>query len=376
MLPALQRLAKDSVGDDSVVRIFAALLVPQAAAGSGPDAKGHSTPLLEAAVAGLAMNQTSGARQVLTLILSGLYATDDDAAGAFAVLKALADRPSDENDDLLLQVLTSAEQLRPAGRGTVTAEALRAKAIALLGPAASSGLRMKVARWLVQPETPPALRNPLVALLREKSPLNFEAQVCLNQSGVLPGEASEPIQKGLAGYSSDAFGLLTGISAVAAAPRDPKWANKVAGQLWSQEFVACLTARLPRVESLRGAASLMLLTSTLPNDTARAALYQTLSKHWEDGPAVLGADGAEAHAWCEPGFAVLVKLCYRRNFPTPATNDVQFIRTRSLSRREGWPPHAMPHGCRPLRPSPTASPPCRARPGRSFLATLRPQGCP
>ena len=335
LLTAVERLAKDSVGDDSVVRIFAALLVPQvplAGAHSAPEAKGHAAPLVEAAINGLAMNQTAGARQILTLLLSGLYPTDDDAASTFAVLRALAERPSDENDDLLVRVLTSAEQLRPAGRGTVTADALRAKAITLLGPAASSGLRMKVARWLVQPETTPALRNPLISLLQEKSPQNFEAQVCLDQSRVLSGEAGGAVEKSLASYGSDAFGLLTGLPTTGAASQEPKWAGKVAGQLWSQEFVAGLTARLPRVESLREAASLMLLASTLPNDTVRAALYQTLTKHWEDGPAALGAAGLEAHAWCEPGFAVLVKICYRRNFPTPETNDVQFVRTRALSR--------------------------------------------
>lgn len=337
LLPAVQRLAKDSVGDDSAVRIFAALLVPQpilavpqAAAGKVPDAKNRSAPLLEAAAAGLAMNQTPGARQILSLLLSGLYATDDDAGGAFAVL-SVVEHPSDENDDLVLRVLTSAEQLRPAGRGALTAEALRAKAIALLGPAAGSGLRMKIARWLVQPEAPPALRNPLVALLRDPSPANLEAQVCLDQNGVLPAEASGPIEKGLAGYGSDAFGLLTGSSTVAAAQHDSKWACKVAGQLWSQEFAASLAARLPRIESLRGASPLMLLAATVPNDTVRSALYQTLGKHWEDGPAALDAAGGEVHAWCEPGFAVLVKLFYRRSFPDRNTGDVQFIRTRLLA---------------------------------------------
>jgi hypothetical protein len=75
----------------------------------------------------------------------------------------------------------------------------------------------------------------------------------------------------------------------------------------------------------------MLLASTVPNDTARSALYQALSKHWEDGPAALGAAGAEAHAWCEPGFVLLVKLFYRRSFPDRNTSEVQFIRTRLLA---------------------------------------------
>jgi hypothetical protein len=338
LLPAVQRLAKDSVGDDSAVRIFASLLVPQASAagpqaavGNGPDAKNRSAPLLEAATAGLAMNQTPGARQVLILLLSGLYPTDDDAAGAFAAIKALAEHPSDENDDLLLRVLTSAEQFRPAGRGTVAADALRAKTVALLGPAAGSGLRMKIACWLVQPDSPPALRGPLVSLLREPSPVNFSAQVCLEQNGVLPGEACGPIEKGLAGASSDAFGLLAGLSTAAAAERDPKWAGTVAGQLWSREFAAALTARLPQIESLRGTSPLMLLAGTLPNDTVRGALYQTLGKHWEDNPAALGAAAGDLHTWYEPGFTVLVKLYYRRSFPTPDTGEVQLVRTRQLA---------------------------------------------
>ena len=208
---------------------------------------------------------------------------------------------------------------------------MRAKAIALLGPVAGGSLRMKMARLLVQPETPLSLRNPLVLLLRDPSPVNFEAQVCLEQNGTLPGEASGPIEKGLAGCSSDAFGLLAGLSAAATAQRDGRWACKVASRLWSPEFVAGLTARLPRVESLRGNASLMLMASTLPNDTARSALYHALSRHWEDGPAALGAAGADVHAWCEPGFAVLVKLYYRRAFPDRNTGDVQFIRTRLLA---------------------------------------------
>jgi hypothetical protein len=190
---------------------------------------------------------------------------------------------------------------------------------------------MKIARWLVQPESPPALRESLVALFRDRSPQNFDAQVCLDQNGALSGEASGLIEKGLAGDSSDAFGLLAGLPAAAAVQHDAKWAGKVAGQLWSQEFAAGLAARLPRVESVRGASPLMLLASSLPNDTARSALYQAMSKHWEDGPAALNAAGGEVRAWCEPGFPVLVKLFYRRSFPTPKTAEVQFVRTRLLA---------------------------------------------
>ncbi len=315
LVPAVERLAKDSVGDETAVRVFSGLLVPQGTADppkGKPGANSTVSPLMQAAARALAMNQTPAARQMLTLLLSGLYATDDDQAGAFAALQGLIEHPPPENDDLLLRVLVSPEQLRPSGRGQVTAAALRDQAISLLAAGGNNAFRAKLAAHLARQETPADLRAKLLPLLRDPSPANFDAQAVLYRGSGLPADFLAQAENAFAASSSDALDLLAGTPRAAALKFDSASALRTSAQLWSEDFLSSLTQRLKQVETFRDGSPTLLLASTVPNDMVRAVLYESLERNWEDGPADLAKAGLGSRVLSEPGFGVLVKLLYRR----------------------------------------------------------------
>jgi hypothetical protein len=258
------------------------------------------------------MNQTPAARQILTLLLSGLYATEDDRTSAMTVIEGLAQHPSPENDELLFRVLVTPEQLRPAGRGEVTAAELRDKAIAVLAAGGDSAFRVKLAAYLAKEGVTNESRAKLLPLLRDSSPANLEAQAVLYRGGHAPADFLAQAEKGFAVSSSDALDLLASTPRARSLKVDAAWAPRAAAQIWSREFLASLIQRLRQAETFRGGSPPVLLASTTPNDVVRAALYESLRRNWEEGPSGLLAAGLGTRVLSEPGFAVLVKLLYRR----------------------------------------------------------------
>ena len=62
----------------------------------------------------------------------------------------------------------------------------------------------------------------------------------------------------------------------------------------------------------RAAAPLLLLASTIPQDSTRAALAKTLHKRLSDGPKALEAEGLTDRVVTDPGLLVLAKLLPRK----------------------------------------------------------------
>ena len=93
---------------------------------------------------------------------------------------------------------------------------------------------------------------------------------------------------------------------------DPDFPYRLARQLWSPQFVAAIDARLEGVESLEEAAQLIMLASTMPIDSIRSRLHQTLQKHWTEGSGELDSAGLSGAVTSDPGFLILVKMLPRK----------------------------------------------------------------
>ena len=79
-----------------------------------------SSGLPETLVAALAANGTASARETLRQLLAGDLKTDDERATTTAVLRTLAERPGQDNEELLYQVLAAPDKLRPPGQDRST----------------------------------------------------------------------------------------------------------------------------------------------------------------------------------------------------------------------------------------------------------------
>ncbi len=99
--------------------------------------------LAAAIVEALGSNGSAEARLVLKQILLGKQHSDiDDRALAVAALRTLIDHQDEENQKILLAVLTVPDSIRPAGRGQLTPDQLHEDCLRLVrqSPHRSSGL--------------------------------------------------------------------------------------------------------------------------------------------------------------------------------------------------------------------------------------------
>lgn len=111
-------------------------------------------------------------------------------------------------------------------------------------------------------------------------------------------------------------GSPQGISALELAKqyaKDPDLAYRVGSQLWGGDFVGLVTTQLDEVQSLASGASKVVLASTIPADAVRAKLYESLEKHWQEGPAALQAAGLGGAVLNDPGLLAILKSLPRRD---------------------------------------------------------------
>ncbi len=101
----------------------------------------------------------------------------------------------------------------------------------------------------------------------------------------------------------------------AALAADPETPYRLARHLWSESFATGMVAGLDTVDSLQRNAQRVLLASTIPSDVVRAKLYQTLRKHWDDGPQGLEEAGMGYGVFSDPGFLVVLKALPRKDAP-------------------------------------------------------------
>ncbi|MCD4726981.1 MAG: hypothetical protein K8R46_04935 [Pirellulales bacterium] len=346
--------------------------------GMSPYNPGNLAGLVEAIVTALGNNGSEVAQNTIEQVLSGTFKTDDDKAAVEAALKALLAHPGQENDALMLRVLTEPDDLRPHDRqGPWPAKELQAKALELTKQSASSGLRLELAKALVEHRVKLDPKDPMHEFLLASDPLNCGAQLTFYEEGHQTPELETRLEDQFLVYSSlamaryldipDKFkqstsgvgvsgmhtgrpgGLIGGFDMpgdrltgpgrtpsppaglstkpggkVGAGEDKPKTeddlAPRVAAGLWSQGFLALLEPKLTThaLDSLDKKPKLVMLAGTIPQDSTRALLNKLLRKRWSEGPKALETAGLTGNVVTDPGLLTLVKMLKRRYPKTSA----------------------------------------------------------
>ncbi len=352
---ALAYMAKRFVGKpqaDAAAQLVADLLKPEpppaAAVGAlgGPavappaSSLNVNTALLKAAIDALAVLGSPVARKCLEDLVAGDMPTSDGKQAAEAALEALAKNPSSESDEVLFRVLTARGDPRPAVAGASAADELQKKAYAVVLPAASAELRLKLASFALEPTTPQEQQETLLKVLQSQAPANVPAQLLLYEKEA----TTQPIKASLLGYfqgySSEALARVMGMSpddlgdksgsrpnwgspslpnvvgtfpgGPSKAGDDPDLPYRLVRQFWGPKFSRLVTGELADLSSLETGAPMVLLAGTIPTDATRAALYKALRKHREEGPKALETAGLIDRVFCDPGLLAVIKSLPRR----------------------------------------------------------------
>ncbi len=278
---------------------------------------GASTSIVQAIVAALAVNGTPLARQTIDQLAVGNLNTSDNRAAAAAALKILLSRPGQESEESLLRVVALAGQPPPADRDPAKWKGQHATLLDLLRSSAPAPLRLRLANYMIAPETPQAWYDQLWTCLQDPRPENLAAQSVLYRNERPEPATKQVLEQRLIAGSSTAVGRLLGTipppeqqpAAGATAAADP---YAVAEQIWSPGFASAIERRLAMIDSLEQGASLLLLSSTIPSERLRAVILRTFKMHWEEDPKPLEAARAAAKSLPEPGFLLVAKVLPRK----------------------------------------------------------------
>lgn len=333
--------------------------------------------LIEAIVAALGNNGSEIAQNTIEEVLSGKFKTDDDKAAVEAALKTLLVHPGQETNALMIRVLTEPGILRPYDRqGPWPQKEFQAKAFELTKKSASSGLRLALAKALVEHNVKLNPKDPMHEFLLASDPLNCGAQLTFYEKGHPTVELKTRLEEQFLVYSSLAMaryldipdkldqsthglgapdmhagqpgGLIGGfdlpddlltkpkpasgtpanpstnpgdkVGVEEAKPKKENPASQVAVGLWSPQFLALLEPMLTThaLDSLEKKPKLVLLASTIPQDSTRALLNKLLRKRWSEGPKALETAGLTEKVVTDPGMLTLIKMLHRRGPKTSA----------------------------------------------------------
>ena len=274
----------------------------------------YSVKVATAIVDALAQNRTPAARRVLGQLIMGELATENNNLAATHAITALATHPSPSHEEMLLRVVTDAEQLASSTGAGPSAEDLRQQALASVNKNPPSSLRARIAEHLIDDTMSPAVRAALEKVISAPVAQNFDAHLTLY---LAPREAipfREAIERQFAGYSGDALlSLLTPNGA----PADSAWNRRVADSLWTEKFSLMVEARLNRLDLWAEGPSLLSLACSLPTDAMRVAVARRLEKQWALGPNPVAAQQI-GETVLEPGMlAVLRDLLHERTESAP-----------------------------------------------------------
>lgn len=328
--------------------------MPGSIPGVRPYGQGDLPKLVETIVEALGRNGSKTARDTLEQILAGTFVTDDDKMAVEATLKTLVAHPSDENDALLLRVLTNPDALRPESRrGAWSAREMKAKAFEFAKQLASINLRTNLARALVEGHARIDPKDPMDEFLLVNTPLNCGAQAAFYEKANPSKELKVTLEQQLVGYSGLALSRFLGIPSEnppqtagmpmmgppmgfnqpmpfggsmstdeTVKPAEVDIAPQLAGHLWSSGFRGLLEPQLAGLKSFEKQPQLVLLAATIPHDSTRAALFKTLRKHWSEGPKALEAAGLTDRVLTDPGLLAMIKLSPRKeSVATPRAAD-------------------------------------------------------
>jgi hypothetical protein len=352
---AVTYLGAHFAGSENVAEFLATLLEPPSAEAGAPGrslAPAATQPqLIEAVVAALAANSTPRARQVLENLVDGASKTPHSSAAAVAALKALTAHPGHESDDLLFRVIT-AEDRTEDSPATNDLMKLSTTALGLIRTRKSESLAVRLATYMLAPETSRGLYDQLWGCLREPRAENLAAQIVLYQNDRSRQATRDWLEPRIAAYGSGALGCLLGVPAAQADPVLPGATRgsaagpsmdspapnrreatlaltvattnpyRLAERLWNFDLLAAIQRRLETAETLEKRSALVALAGTLPHATVRAALLRAMERHWDEGPKGLKMLRTAENVMVEPGFIALLKLLRRDDLAaSPAGKD-------------------------------------------------------
>ncbi len=356
LIEAVEHFGGRFVGSAAAARMLTNLLAPlepeeeqqnpgapRRPAYRNPSRQAGATLIL-ATVAALGANGTDVARASLEGLLAGTLPNDNDTEAVGAVLQALVDNPSPENEAILLRALTATESLRPqVEEEQVPAQELRDRTLALARTNGSERFRLLLADYVFQPTTPTEPRETLLELLRENEPRNIGAQLFLYEHPSTDDETRTMLERYFTGYSADIMTHLLGLTDQAGTQRnpqgyrpgrpgrpqgyrpgrpgnqqadesdqaDPDLPYRIAQRLWGPECLAMLDTRLRAIDTLPDETQLLVLASTIPVDSLRSTLRRVMDRHYEDGGQELESAGWSTSVVGDPGVLLVVKALPR-----------------------------------------------------------------
>jgi hypothetical protein len=280
-----------------------------------PGKRAADIAVIEGVIAALAANNTPLAWQTIDQLAAGKLHTSDNPTAAAAALRTLLHRPGQENEDSLLRIVALAGEPLPAGLA-VDVTGQHRILLEQLKSSASASLRLRLAGYMIAPETPRGWSDELWTCLQEPRPENLPAQSVLYRSSRPDPATRRLLEQRLVAGSSRAVGRLLGTIAppegqpAGAAPAD---AYAAAERIWTPDIVAGIERRLATIDNLEQGAGLLLLASTIPDDKVRAAILRTFKMHWEEDPNPLEVARNAENSMPEPGFLLLAKIVPRKD---------------------------------------------------------------
>ncbi len=345
---AAEYLGRTGVGKQEVAELLVRLLR------ADKKAKPLSAETVRAIVGALSANGTTPARRALEEILSGSLVTDSAEVGTQAALEALGELPRTESEDILFKALVDWAAGMSTEKNRERATNVGVSVLESMPIDQAERFRVRLARHIVSFPTPGQTHAQLWKLIEEPRLDNLPAQVFLYQEYRTPASTRGKIEGYLLLYTRDIVRRLMGLPdppALSAAMRerrqtarkggggekkrapkpedvlaDPEFLSRVTPQVLGPEFLAFLSHRMNRVNSLGDAQGVLALAALAPVDTMRSEIIDVLRRNWQDGPGVLDRAGLAGSAMWEPGFLLAMKAFVRDQVP-PGSLDESVTKT-------------------------------------------------
>jgi hypothetical protein len=177
------------------------------------------------------------------------------------------------------------------------------------------------------PEKPRSLSKTVQQVLGEKksandtinadktNPLDLKAQVSLYQSDKADGPTRLALEKEFVSASREALSVYLGFNKQQPAALSPTTDSLycVGTQLWDSPFIDFLDLQHRALTTLAQRPTAVALAVLIPNNTMRADLRRTLSRHWPEGPKAIRTLPGADYPLAEPGFITVLKSLIREN---------------------------------------------------------------
>jgi len=320
---------------DNAARALRQLLEPlQDSLNSKKPAKTGETDTKKLAatiVAALGTNGSDVAMATLRQLAGGGLESDfGDQTLTTAALQTLVANYNPRIEEILFEILTAPDRVRPQGRGQVTPDKLQEQCAAIVGPVASPELRVRIAQHLANPDTPAAHGRRLSRLIEVDDARFLPAQVILYSGPKVSGDIKSRLEKLLAAYSKEATDSLLAGSAAAQGGNAAQHARvqQITRHLWRADFAAAVRSRAAQVKDWSKARDLLLLIGSMPVHAVRAELYRVETLLRADATTLISTDSLTMDALRDPGVLPLLKAIARKNGAQPDTKAVNYDVTK------------------------------------------------